>query len=294
MLSRRHLFYLLASMLVLSLLLVACERPIPGGDGEATATPDVDAGGGVQPPVEEAPGEEAPVEEAPVEEAPVEEAPGEEAPVEETPGEEAPVEETPGEEAPVEEAPGEETPVEETPGEASAGDATGGQTVTTIPETHTVAAGENLYRIGLRYGLSWQEIARFNGINPHRIYVGQVLRLPGGDTGGGVPPTDTTYVVQRGDNLYRIGLRFGVSWVQIAEANGLGNPNQIYVGQTLKIPVSTPGPNPEFTHLVRPGQTLFRISLQYGVPWMTIAEANNIASPYTIYVGQTLVIPGSS
>ena len=258
MLSRRHLFYLVASVLVMSLLLVACERPIPGGDA-ATATPDVDAGGGVQPPAEEAPVEEAPVEEAPVEEAPVEEAPVEEAPVE----------------------------------EATSGD-TGSatETVTVIPATHTVAAGENLYRIGLRYGISWRDIAQLNRINPHRIYVGQVLRLPGGgDTGGG--PTETTYVVRRGDNLYRIGRRFGVSWIEIAEANGLANPNQIYVGQTLKIPVSTPGPTPQFSHLVRPGQTLFRISMQYGVPWLSIAQANNISPPYTIYVGQTLVIPGS-
>ena len=285
MLSRRHLFYLVASMLVMSLLLVACERPIPGGDGEATVTPDVDAGGGVQPPAEEAPGEEAPGEEAPGEEAPGEEAPGEEAPAEEAPAEEAPAEETPAEETPAEETPAEETPAEEATGDS-------GETVTVIPATHTVAAGENLYRIGLMYGISWRDIAQLNRINPHRIYVGQVLQLPGGDTGGG--PSETTYVVRRGDNLFRIGLRFGVSWVQIAEANGLTNPNQIYVGQTLKIPVSTPGPNPEFTHLVRPGQTLFRISLQYGVPWMTIAEANEIASPYTIYVGQTLVIPGNS
>jgi LysM repeat protein len=285
-------------VLVLSLLLVACERPIPGGD-EATATPDVDAGGGVQPPAEEAPAEEAPAEEAPAEEAPAEEAPAEEAPAEDAPAEEAPAEEAPAEEAPAEEAPAEEAPAEEAPAEeapaeeAPAGDAGGAtETVTVIPATHTVAAGENLYRIGLKYGISWRDIAQLNRINPHRIYVGQVLQLPGGDTGGG--PTETTYVVQRGDTLYRIGLRFGVSWVQIAEANGLTNPNQIYVGQTLKIPVSTPGPDPEFAHLVRPGQTLFRISLQYGVPWMTIAEANNIASPYTIYVGQTLVIPGNS
>jgi spore germination protein len=99
--------------------------------------------------------------------------------------------------------------------------------------------------------------------------------------------------VQPGDNLYRIGLKFGISWVQIAEANGLVNPNVITVGSELKIPVDTPGPAPAFSHVVKQGETLFLISLQYGVSWPSIAEANNLTSPYVIYVGQTLEIPGS-
>jgi nucleoid-associated protein YgaU len=43
---------------------------------------------------------------------------------------------------------------------------------------------------------------------------------------------------------------------------------------------------------VRQGQTLFTISLQYGVAWTAIAEANNIQSPYVIFPGQVLAIPG--
>lgn len=44
------------------------------------------------------------------------------------------------------------------------------------------------------------------------------------------------YRVRRGDTLYRIGLRFGVSWPEIAEANNIRNPNRIYAGQVLCIP----------------------------------------------------------
>lgn len=169
---------------------------------------------------------------------------------------------------------------------------------TTIPATHTVAAGENLYRIGLKYGISWVAIANTNGLaNPNILSVGQVLKLPGATPTTPdptpSPQTETTYIVQTGDNLFRIGLKFGISWVQIAEANGIVNPNMISVGDELKIPVDTPGPAPQFSHVVKTGETLFLISLQYGVAWPTIAEANNIASPYIIYVGQTLEIPGS-
>lgn len=44
---------------------------------------------------------------------------------------------------------------------------------------HTVQAGENLYRIGLRYGFTAEELAAYNGItNPDRIDVGQQIRIP--------------------------------------------------------------------------------------------------------------------
>ncbi|MFQ5400840.1 MAG: LysM peptidoglycan-binding domain-containing protein [Anaerolineae bacterium] len=164
--------------------------------------------------------------------------------------------------------------------------------------THTVAAGENLYRIGLQYGKSWVAIADANGLsNPNKLTVGQTLTIPGTETAVKVAPTpspqtETTYTVKAGDNLFRIGLSFGISWVQIAEANGIVSPNQLTVGQALKIPKDTPGPAPQFTHIVQPGETLFRISLQYGLPWPVVAEANNLNSPYVIYSGQTLTIPG--
>lgn len=171
---------------------------------------------------------------------------------------------------------------------------------TAIPATHTVAAGENLFRIGLKYGISWVDIARENNLaNPHILSIGQELKLPGASAPAPnpaptpSPQTETTYIVKPGDTLYRIGLAYGISWVQIAEANGLNRPNMIIVGSELKIPVNTPGPAPQFTHIVRPGETLFLISLQYGVTWPAIAEANDLASPYVIYVGQTLEIPGS-
>jgi LysM repeat protein len=48
----------------------------------------------------------------------------------------------------------------------------------------------------------------------------------------------TTYVVQPGDNLYRIAARFGVSVAALQQANGIANPNLIFVGQVLLIPTA--------------------------------------------------------
>lgn len=166
---------------------------------------------------------------------------------------------------------------------------------------HVVQRGENLYRIGLQYGISWVVLAQYNNLpNASALTVGQELRIPADPNAGGAPtptPTrppaaETTYVVQPGDTLARIARSFNVSWQAIAEANGLVNPNRIFVGQVLKIPGSAPAP--QLTHTVQPRETLFLIALQYGVPWTSIASANNLTAPYVIYPGQTLIIPGDS
>lgn len=47
-------------------------------------------------------------------------------------------------------------------------------------------------------------------------------------------------------------------------------------------------------YTVKRGDTLSRIGQKWGVGWREVASANNIKSPWTIYTGQTLCIPGSS
>lgn len=142
-------------------------------------------------------------------------------------------------EVPTQEATLEPTPTPEVPGT--------GATSATCPPTHTVQAGENLFRIALQYGLTTEQLAAANGItNPAAISVGTVLSIPGCQTGPVVvnPPDGTsgntasgnTHVVQEGENLYRIALQYGLTWQQLAEANGISNPNSVFVGQVLRIP----------------------------------------------------------
>jgi putative chitinase len=103
--------------------------------------------------------------------------------------------------------------------------------------THIVRAGENMFRIALRYGTTVAAIAQANGIaNPRLIYVGQQLTIP--TAGQPVQPAagGTTYVVQPGDNLFRIALRFNMSHLSLAQYNGIANPSNIRVGQVIRIP----------------------------------------------------------
>ncbi len=128
--------------------------------------------------------------------------------------------------------------------------------------THTVQAGENLYRISLRYGTTVTALSQANGItNPNMVYVGQVLIIPTTavppvatpmpTTLPGTPavtpaPTATTpastaeivHVVQVGENLHRIALKYNTTSAAIASHNAIANPNLIYVGQSLRIPAA--------------------------------------------------------
>jgi len=172
------------------------------------------------------------------------------------------------------------------------------------PATHVVQRGENLFRIALRYGVTVEALAAANGLsNPRLIYVGQRLIIPGASRPAGPSPSPTlsVHIVQRGENLYRLGLRYGVSVNALAAANGIVNANRIYVGQRLVIPGWTGNPSPSTTsvpttrtHTVRRGDTLSAIALRYGVSVWGLVQANGIRNPSLIYPGQVLRIPRSS
>jgi LysM repeat protein len=109
--------------------------------------------------------------------------------------------------------------------------------------THVVQRGETLFRIALNHGVTVDALRAANGISGNLIYAEQVLVIPNGATttteasasplaasaSGGV------HVVQRGENLFRIGLKYGVSVAALQTANGLTG-NTIYVGQRLTLP----------------------------------------------------------
>ncbi len=102
---------------------------------------------------------------------------------------------------------------------------------------HIVRYGDTLASIARQYGTTVAAIASANGIgNVNRIFVGQRLIIP-----GGYPPPPQqeviTYYVQRGDRLASIARRFGTTVQAIVAYNGITNPNRIYVGQVLYIPL---------------------------------------------------------
>jgi LysM repeat protein len=101
------------------------------------------------------------------------------------------------------------------------------------------------------------------------------------------------HVVRRGENLYRIALRYGTTVQAIAARNGICNPNRIYVGQRLVIPTyysGGPSHGGGWWYRVRPGDTLYSIARRFGTTVWALRQANSLANPNYIYAGQRLWI----
>jgi murein DD-endopeptidase MepM/ murein hydrolase activator NlpD len=90
-----------------------------------------------------------------------------------------------------------------------------------------------------------------------------------------------SYVVKRGDTLSKIAEELDTSVAVLVEANAIGNPDRIYVGQELIVPGSD-------GYVVQPGDTLGRIAGKTGVSVDTLARANGITNPNLLYVGTQL------
>ena len=144
------------------------------------------------------------------------------------------------------------------------------------PTYHTVQPGENLFRIGLKYGVSWPELMRANNLPNTNIYVGQQLLIPV----AGAPPvetTDTPVVIEA---------------APVEEA-----PPTVVMEEAASAPEAETIAAPEViasSHVVQRGETLFRIAVRYGTSTAALAQANGIANANFVYAGQTLTIPGGS
>ena len=127
------------------------------------------------------------------------------------------------------------------------------------PETYLVQPGDTLYAIAIRYRTTIVAIKKLNGLTGDTIQVGQKLLVPGDDSPASAAAPISSYIVQPGDTLYRIALRYGTTMRALSDLNGIPNPNLISVGQALAIPNSVTLAKPGLTidpQFVRQGGTL--------------------------------------
>ena len=102
-----------------------------------------------------------------------------------------------------------------------------------------------------------------------------------------------TITIARGDTLSQIARIYGTTVQELVRINNIQNPNLIYAGETLRVPVTTSGgddPLEEIVYVVKRGDTLSRIALNYGTTVSQIVRENNISNPNLIYPGQRLVV----
>ena len=113
---------------------------------------------------------------------------------------------------------------------------------------YVVQSGDTLGVIAANFGSTVDELVTANGLSDaNYLYVGQELVIPGAAVPQQVvaaaqPVSNTTggggqvHTVQSGDTLYAIAGQYGASVDAIAGANGLTDPDYLFVGQRLQIP----------------------------------------------------------
>lgn len=176
------------------------------------------------------------------------------------------------------------------------------------PIVYTVKAGDNLWNISRKYGVSVEVIVSVNNLKEKNLLsIGQKLEIPA--IGGGVSnsnqkqePTIITYTVVKGDNLWSISQRYDVKMSTIITTNNLKEISRLSIGQKLKLPITNmdiakaegydqEAAAEEIVYYVKKGESLWSISREYNVKLESIIAANSITDASKISTGQQLRIP---
>ena len=190
------------------------------------------------------------------------------------------------------------------------------------PESYVVQSGDTLIGTANRFGLSVTQLATYNNLSSRAdLLRGQKLWLvPGKVTAPAVTPAapsrkraqSTTatknYKVQSGDGLIALAKQFGISTQALADLNGIGSTDSLYVGQTLKIPADanmTSSSNSSASrssssavtsnYKVKSGETLIGIANSLGVSAAQVAAVNSSFDERArLQRGQTIKVPVSA
>lgn len=117
------------------------------------------------------------------------------------------------------------------------------------------------------------------------------------DDGGNEPTPEKTkkITIKWGDTLSQLAVEYNTTVSELVRLNNIANPNLIYAGNTLIVPVNgtEDNSNNTETYTVQAGDTLSHIAQRYGTTVAQIATDNNISNIHLIYPGQQIQIRSS-
>lgn len=181
-----------------------------------------------------------------------------------------------------------------------------GVPIGSLNRTYQVRSGDTLNLIALRTGVDAESLRRLNGFQSlsAALNAGQMLILPA--TGDELRPRKPAreYQVKPGETLSRIAADHGVTLGALLQVNRIADPNAVYPGQTLLIPVVAesdehrvlplqigPARSGYFYYTVQPGDTMSEIARNLNTTMLAIQTYNNLPNTETIYNGMELKIP---
>ncbi|MEK1438197.1 LysM peptidoglycan-binding domain-containing protein [Limosilactobacillus fermentum] len=163
-------------------------------------------------------------------------------------------------------------------------------------------AGYGITDLGIDNAAAWQWTDNGLGMNVDTSYDFDGAFTVGNSNSGTVPstpipapnpvehvghPATGTYTVQPGDTLSGIAAKYGTTYQILSAINGIGDPNQIWPGQVLKV---TGTASQESTYYVQSGDTLSAIAAKFGTTVANLVSINHISNPNVIYVGQKIYV----
>ena len=151
--------------------------------------------------------------------------------------------------------------------------------------SYTVKKGDTLYSLSKKFDTSVAMLQEVNSLSNSAIRTGQQLQIPvvSEENEAG------TYIVKKGDTLYSVASKYGVTIKALMEENHL-NKVTIFTGQALIVPTHYHQAG-EGTYTVQPGDTLWNIAMRYDLSLKELKDANNLKENMVL-IGQRLTIPG--
>ncbi len=155
--------------------------------------------------------------------------------------------------------------------------------------TYTVQKGDSLYSIARKYDITVNTLKRLNNLTTDTIVIGQILKVPSNED----TPNNNTYIVQKGDTLYSIAKKYGISVDELKRYNDLFS-NELLIGQILNIPSDNNNDIEEdevFYYTVQKGDSLYSIAKRFGINVNDLIKTNGLLNT-TLQIGDQLIIPG--
>ena len=152
---------------------------------------------------------------------------------------------------------------------------------------YIVKSGDTLWTIAKKYGLTIDKLKEINNLKSNTLYIGQQLKVIEQSNDVEDVATGDVYIVKKGDTLYAIANKFGISVNNIIKNNNL-TTNTLSIGQKLIITNGFPSNDNEY--IVKSGDTLYKIAQKFNTTVDKIKKFNNLSKD-TISVGQILKVP---
>ncbi len=159
---------------------------------------------------------------------------------------------------------------------------------------HTVEKGEGLYRLSVNNGVTQEEIIAANPqLKENGLTLGMTIRIPMKAAVTQSAQAYRLHIIQQGETLYSIGVKYGVKATDIIAVNQTLDVNAMPVGSLIRIPETDIPSEDEFFvyHRIAAGETLFALGVKYNVGQEVITSANPDINWQHLQVGQIVAVP---